>query len=330
MTPIPLSLLRACMASGELGKRWIRLRNSRIAGILLIESHQCHSLVQMRDGNLVAVGILLEDAVVGFDGGGVTASAIVDLGLVVVGVAGERIVRIVLDDVAELGGRKGVLRSHVVAECRLVELIGGRTEHAGARSRCRRCSSGTVSGGFTFSDDGSRRAAEPRVAGSWEQLLEVDLTRRRPAGLLCMLALIDCCWLCTSCISFWSDPRRALISSTESLRDWIWPETWSTFPLCASCWACICFCSPSRTDCHLVDGVGALLDEILHDAHALVVRLLEASDRVLKLLNLRLQLHHVLVDGKRGRSTEDNGGEQDRGGATKPDESGLRGWILDG
>ena len=36
-----------------------------------------------------------------------------------------------------------------------------------------------------------------------------------------------------------------------------------------------------EVDGHSVDGVGALLDEILHDAHALVVGLLEAGDGVL-------------------------------------------------
>ena len=57
------------------------------AGVFLIERDKRHALVKMRDRYFVAVGILREDAVVGFDGGGVTASAIVDLGLVVVGIS---------------------------------------------------------------------------------------------------------------------------------------------------------------------------------------------------------------------------------------------------
>ncbi len=38
-----------------------------------------------------------------------------------------------------------------------------------------------------------------------------------------------------------------------------------------------------------------MLDEIFEDAHAFVVRLLEAGDGVLEVLNLGLQLDHVLV-----------------------------------
>ena len=71
-------------------------------------------------------------------------------------------------------------------------------------------------------------------------------------------------------------------------------------------------------DGHLVDGVGALLDEVLHDAHALVVGLLKACDGVLKLLDLGLQLHHVFVDGEGGRAAEESGGEE---GGTRRDES---------
>jgi hypothetical protein len=51
-------------------------------------------------------------------------------------------------------------------------------------------------------------------------------------------------------------------------------------------------------DGHLVDGVRALLDEIFHDSHALVVRLLETGNGVLKLLDLGLQLHHVLINSE--------------------------------
>ncbi len=71
---------------------------------------------------------------------------------------------------------------------------------------------------------------------------------------------------------------------------------------------------------HPVDGVGALLDEVLHDAHALVVGLLEAGDGVLKLLDLGLQLHHVLADGEGRRGAEEHCG--DKGGGDQPE--GLR------
>ena len=76
------------------------------------------------------------------------------------------------------------------------------------------------------------------------------------------------------------------------------------------------FLQTVERDGHLVDGVGALLDEVLHDAHALVVGLLQARDRVLQLLNLRLQLHHVFVDGEGRRTAEEDGREQECGGAT--------------
>ena len=74
---------------------------------------------------------------------------------------------------------------------------------------------------------------------------------------------------------------------------------------------------------HLVDRVGALLDEVLHDAHALVVGLLQARDGILELLNLGLQLNHVLVDSECGGAAEDNGCEQGCG-----DEIGL--WAVAG
>src|ERR1700692_3885107 len=87
----------------------------------------------MRDGDLVAIGVLFEDAVVALDGSGVAASAIVDLGLIVIGVSREGIVGVVLDDVAELGGSKGVFRGHVVAEGGLVEIVGGWNGWTGRR-----------------------------------------------------------------------------------------------------------------------------------------------------------------------------------------------------
>ncbi len=75
-----------------------------------------------------------------------------------------------------------------------------------------------------------------------------------------------------------------------------------------------------HVDGHLVDGVGALRDEILHDAHALVVGLLEAGYGVLQLLNLGLELHHLLVDGEGGGAAEKDGAEKSGGG--EPDGSG--------
>jgi hypothetical protein len=55
---------------------------------------------------------------------------------------------------------------------------------------------------------------------------------------------------------------------------------------------------------HFVDRVGILLDQVLEDAHALVVGLLEPGDGLLQLLDLGLELHHVLVDGEGGRRGE--------------------------
>jgi hypothetical protein len=69
-------------------------------------------------------------------------------------------------------------------------------------------------------------------------------------------------------------------------------------------------------DRHSVHGVGSLLDEIFHHAHALVVGLLKARDGVLKLLDLSLQLHHVLVDGQCGGAAEEHGSEKGCSGKT--------------
>lgn len=57
------------------------------AGFVLFHVKEGDALVEMRCGDLVAVGILLEDGIVGLDGGGVVAVAEVDLGLVVEGVS---------------------------------------------------------------------------------------------------------------------------------------------------------------------------------------------------------------------------------------------------
>src|ERR1700733_9800898 len=85
----------------------------------------------MGDGDLVAVWVLLENSVIRLDGRGVSTVLEFDLGLVVEGVARERVVGIILDDVAELRGCEGIFGGHVVAECGLVELIGGRDGGAG-------------------------------------------------------------------------------------------------------------------------------------------------------------------------------------------------------
>src|ERR1700692_1976222 len=115
----------------------------------------------MRDGDLVAIGVLFEDAVVALDGSGVAASAIVDLGLIVIGVSREGIVGVVLDDVAELGGSKGVFRGHVVAEGGLVEIVGGGNGWTGKTGRRGGGCHGkrTVCRGLALSYDGSRRGS---------------------------------------------------------------------------------------------------------------------------------------------------------------------------
>jgi hypothetical protein len=41
--------------------------------------------------------------------------------------------------------------------------------------------------------------------------------------------------------------RRAFISSSESLRDWIWPESWSLLAEEASCEFCIWSLRPATT-----------------------------------------------------------------------------------
>jgi len=89
----------------------------------------------MGDGDLVAVRVLLEDCVVGFDGCGVFAILELDFGLVVEGVSRERVVGIVLDDVAELRGCEGVLGGHVVAQSGFVELVCGGDGGSGGVGR---------------------------------------------------------------------------------------------------------------------------------------------------------------------------------------------------
>ena len=70
-----------------------------------------------------------------------------------------------------------------------------------------------------------------------------------------------------------------------------------------------------HVDGEAVDGVGGLLDEVFEDAHALVVGLLEAGYSVEELLDLGLELDHVLVDGEGGggghQGYEEGGGEAD-------------------
>jgi hypothetical protein len=59
---------------------------------------------------------------------------------------------------------------------------------------------------------------------------------------------------------------------------------------------------------HLVDAVGALLDEVFHHPHVHVDGLLQARHLVLQRLNLRLQLHHFFVRGKAGNSCRQHDG----------------------
>ena len=58
---------------------------------------------------------------------------------------------------------------------------------------------------------------------------------------------------------------------------------------------------------HLVDTVGALLDEVLHHPHVHVDGLLQAGDLILQGLHLGLQLDHILVRGKAGECGRQDG-----------------------
>ncbi len=63
-----------------------------------------------------------------------------------------------------------------------------------------------------------------------------------------------------------------------------------------------------------------MLDEVLEDAHALVVRLLEPGDGVEQLLDLGLELDHVLVDAETTAAIGCEGGcgnEKQDGGQAK-------------
>ena len=57
---------------------------------------------------------------------------------------------------------------------------------------------------------------------------------------------------------------------------------------------------------HLVGAIGALFDQVLQHAHALIKGLLHVRDSVLQVLNLGLQLHHVFVDAP-GRGDAEEG-----------------------
>ena len=57
------------------------------AGVIFLEVEEGDSLMEMGRGNLVTVGVLLKDGIVGLDGGWVVAVTEVDLGLVVEGVS---------------------------------------------------------------------------------------------------------------------------------------------------------------------------------------------------------------------------------------------------
>ena len=115
---------------------------------------------------------------------------------------------------------------------------------------------------------------------------------------------------------------RALSSSSESLRDWIWPESWSILAVAASICCAELLLQAADGDGHLVDGVGGLLDEVLEDAHALVVGLLEARDGVLELLNWVWSWTMSLLTRV--------GGEREGGGDDESDEEGEGGggWSL--
>ena len=60
-----------------------------------------------------------------------------------------------------------------------------------------------------------------------------------------------------------------------------------------------------------VGGVGVLLEQVLHDAHALVERLLHLRHLLLQLVDLGLQLDDFLV-GAVGGSQSDPEGEEKR------------------
>ncbi len=131
--PMPLSLLRAWVASGEVGKRAIRVAEFAGAGFVVFHGEERHAFVEAGDGDLGVVGELLEDVVVVADGVGVLAGAVVDLAEVVEGVAGEGILGVQADDLGELGGGERILGGHVVAERGLVEIGGSRGGWCGGR-----------------------------------------------------------------------------------------------------------------------------------------------------------------------------------------------------
>ena len=93
------------------------------ASVVLFEGDQGLTFVKVRDGDLVAVTVLLDDLVILFDCVLIFVRAVVDLALIEGGVPGQRMIGIVFDYVGELGGGERVLRPHVVAEGGLVEII---------------------------------------------------------------------------------------------------------------------------------------------------------------------------------------------------------------
>ena len=62
---------------------------------------------------------------------------------------------------------------------------------------------------------------------------------------------------------------------------------------------------PVDGDAHLIGDVGILLEQILHDAHALVKRSRHRGHLLLQLGDLRLQFDEILVDGVGGSDRED-------------------------
>ena len=69
-------------------------------------------------------------------------------------------------------------------------------------------------------------------------------------------------------------------------------------PLLSVIWPCILVLQLVDRGVHLVDAVGALLDQVPHGAHVHVDGLLHAGDLVLQRLDLGLQLNDLFVDGE--------------------------------
>ena len=271
--------------------------------------------MQVRDGPFGVVGELLEDVVVVLDGGGVLSGAVVDLAEIVEGVAGKGVIGRGADDLAELGGGQRVVGGHVVAEGCFEEdgrvwrdqfrrkrgggvrgvvrritgkqpalLAGGgrrrdrRRGGGGVRRRCRavRIGCGGGVGGEVLQGGVDGLLLVLHGFHSFFQVVKagLDLVERVVEGLHLAGELVE--------LGVGGVVLRAhlLLEGVDG-------------------------------DRHLVDRIGALLDEVLEDAHALVVGLLEAGDGGLQFLDLGLELNHILVDGEGGRRGEGKGEESE-------------------